>query len=478
MAEKILIVEDEPVVAEDIRLTIEQAGYEFCGIAPSVNRALELVKKQKPCLVLVDIFLKGNLSGLDLAFELNEKDIPFVYLSANYDHEIMEVAKRTQPYGFVVKPIRKKDLLVAMDIAHYRWEQKSKLKFQPAKITIDKKVNDQPNKKYFFEANDITIAQKNKVFEGIVGKTDQILNIFDSIGLVAPFDTSVLILGESGTGKEGIANAIHHLSQRRDKEFVKVNCSSLPHNLIESELFGHEKGAFTGAIEKRIGKFERANGGTIFLDEIGDMPADMQVKLLRVLQEKEFERIGSNTTLKIDVRIIAATNRDLERETEDGRFRLDLFYRLHVFPIHLPPLRERKEDIPLLVEHFIKIFSEKARKSILGISELQMKKLMEYSWPGNIRELQNLLERTILLAKHNIIDEIWLPEVKHKPSIQESLSKVKSIEEMQRDHILTVLNHCNERVSGSGGAAEILNLPPSTLTARMKKLGIQRKHFF
>ncbi|HXB31183.1 MAG TPA: sigma 54-interacting transcriptional regulator, partial [Puia sp.] len=326
MGEKILIVEDELVVAEDIRLTIEQAGYEFCGIAPSVNRALELVKQQKPRMVLIDIFLKGNLSGLNLAYELNEKDIPFVYLSANYDPEIMEIAKRTQPYGFVVKPIRKKDLLVALDMAHYRWELKAQSKFKSSKTSIDKKVNSRPDKKYLFEANDESAIQKTKVLEGIVGKTSRMQKIFDSIGLVAPFDTSVLILGESGTGKEGIANAIHRLSLRRDKEFVKVNCSSLPHNLIESELFGHEKGSFTGAFEKRIGKFEKANGGTIFLDEIGDMPADMQVKLLRVLQEKEFERIGSNTTLKTDVRIIAATNRDLEKEIDEGRFRLDLFY--------------------------------------------------------------------------------------------------------------------------------------------------------
>jgi DNA-binding NtrC family response regulator len=478
MAEKILIVEDEPVVAEDIRSTIEQAGYEFCGIAPSVNRALELVKKEKPCLVLVDIFLKGNLSGLDLAFDLNAKDIPFVYLSANYDHEIMEMAKRTQPYGFVVKPIRKKDLLVALDVAHYLWKQKAQLKLQSTKTSIDKKVNHYPDKNYFFEVGNKTLTQKDKVFEGIVGKTSRMLKIFDSIETVAPFDTSVLILGESGTGKEGIANAIHHLSQRRDKEFVKVNCSSLPHNLIESELFGHEKGSFTGAIEKRIGKFEKANGGTIFLDEIGDMPADMQVKLLRVLQEKEFERIGSNTTLKIDVRIIAATNRDLEKEIEEGRFRLDLFYRLNILPIYLPPLRERKEDIPLLAAHFIKIFSEKTRKPISGISDSQMKKLMEYSWPGNIRELQNLLERTILLAKLNFIDEIWLPEVKQKQNLQEFFSKIKTIDEIQRDHVMLVLEHCNERVSGPGGAAEVLNLPPSTLTARMKKLGIQRKHSY
>jgi DNA-binding NtrC family response regulator len=477
MVGKILIVEDEPGVAEDIRFIIEQAGYEFCGMAPSVNRALELIKQQKPCLVLVDIYLKGNLSGLDLAFELNNKNIPFVYLSADYDREIMENAKRTQPYGFLVKPIRKKDLLIALDIAHDRWEQKLQMKF-PAEASMDKKINHRPDNKYFLEANDKTSIKKSNAFEGIVGKTPRMQEIFDSVEMVAPFDTSVLIIGESGTGKEGIANAIHNLSSRRDREFVKVNCSSLPPNLIESELFGHEKGAFTGAIEKRIGKFEKANGGTIFLDEIGDMPADMQVKLLRILQEKEFERIGSNTTVKIDVRIIAATNRDLEMEIEDGRFRLDLFYRLHVFPIHLPPLRERREDIPLLVQHFINLFSEKAMKSISGIGDLQMKKLMDYTWPGNIRELQNLLERTILLTKSNFIDEIWLPEVKHKQNLLQSLSKIKTIDELQREHVLSVLKHCNERVSGPGGAAEILNLPPSTLTARMKRLGIQRKHSF
>ncbi|HET7002850.1 MAG TPA: sigma-54 dependent transcriptional regulator, partial [Puia sp.] len=435
-------------------------------------------KKEKPCLVLVDIFLKGNLSGLDLAFALNEKDIPFLYLSANHDQELMEKARKTQPYGFVVKPIRKKDLLIAVDMTHHHWEQKTLLKFPSTKKSIDKKVNQQADTNSFFEAYNKRTNRENKVFEGIVGKTPGMQSIFDSIGLVAPFDTSVLILGESGTGKEGVANAIHHLSKRRDKEFVKVNCSSLPHHLIESELFGHEKGSFTGAIEKRIGKFEKAHGGTIFLDEIGDMPPDTQVKILRILQEKEFERIGSNTTLKIDTRIIAATNRDLEKEIDEGRFRLDLFYRLHVFPIHLPPLRERRDDIPLLVHHFIKIFSEKTGKTISGICDLQVKKLMDYSWPGNIRELQNLLERTILLAKQSFIEEISLPQVKLKQIYLEPFSKVRTIEEMQRDHILSILKQCNERVSGAGGAAELLNLPPSTLTARMKKLGIHRKHGF
>jgi DNA-binding NtrC family response regulator len=461
MGEKILIVEDEPVIAEDIRLTIEEAGYAFCGIAPSVNRALELVKEQKPRLVLVDIFLKGNLSGLDLALSLNEKDIPFVYLSADHDQQIMELAKRTGPYGFVVKPIRKKDLLVALDMAHHRWEQK----LQSTIVSFHKKVNHFNGK-----------HQNSEAFEGMVGETLRMQEVFDSIRLVAPFDTTVLILGESGTGKEGVANAIHNLSARKDKELIKVNCSAIPHHLIESELFGHEKGAFTGAIEKRIGKFERGNGGTIFLDEIGDMPSEMQVKLLRVLQEKEFERIGSNTTLKTDTRIIAATNRDLEKEMEAGKFRSDLFYRLDVFPIQLPSLRERKGDIPLLVAHFIKIFSQKMGKFISGISDCQMKKLIEYNWPGNIRELQNLLERTVLLAKLNIIDNVQLPAIKHKNNFHEAFSKIKTSDEMQRDHVLSVLKHCNERVSGSGGAAELLNLPPSTLTARMKKLGIQRKH--
>jgi transcriptional regulator with GAF, ATPase, and Fis domain len=254
-----------------------------------------------------------------------------------------------------------------------------------------------------------------------------------------------------------------------------VNCAALPATLIESELFGHEKGSFTGAIDKRIGKFEQANGGTLFLDEIGDMPVDLQVKLLRVLQEKEIEPIGSRSPVKIDVRFIAATNKNLEKEVADGRFRLDLYYRLNVFPMELPPLRERTEDIPGLVQHFISIYNRKSGKKVTGISDQVMVNLMNYTWPGNIRELEHAIERSVLLAKGTIIEELSLPGLhKNEHRALSIPSTMKTIFEHDRDYIITVLRKCNGRIWGDGGAAEILNIPPTTLKSKMKKLGIDK----
>jgi len=293
--------------------------------------------------------------------------------------------------------------------------------------------------------------------------------------VVARSETSVLLLGETGTGKEKIAECIHMLSSKKARPFVKVNCAALPSTLIESELFGHEKGAFTGAMEKRIGKFEQANGGTIFLDEIGEMPVEMQVKFLRVLQEKEIERIGGKETLKIDVRIIAATNRVLEREIAEGRFRMDLYYRLSVFPITLPPLRERKEDIPLLANHFLVYYSRKLGKQINNITSDALNKLIQYDWPGNIRELENVIERSVLLTAKNIISDIVLPESQKRVPVS---GPIKTIEENERDYIISVLRKCKGKISGPGGAAELLNINVSTLNSRIKKLGIKKEHYF
>ncbi len=315
-------------------------------------------------------------------------------------------------------------------------------------------------------------------FESIVGKSPSLLKIFDHILQVAPADTTVLITGESGTGKESIAQSIKELSKRKDKPFVKINCSALPPSLIESELFGHEKGSFTGASERRIGKFEQADNGTLFLDEIGDMPLEMQAKLLRAIQEKEIERVGGNLSIKVNVRIIAATNCNLEKEVADGRFRLDLYYRLNVFPIQLPPLRERKQDIGLLARHFIAVYSAKTGKNVTEISESALKSLLSYQWPGNIRELENLIERSILLAKTDTIEQIPLPafdEVKINNNSNEWY--FKTIQENEREHIINVLERCNGRIRGVGGASEILGLPPTTLASRMQKLGIKRSHF-
>jgi len=639
---KVLIVEDQFVEANDLQLMLKKAGYEVTGIARSVDIAEEMVKKEKPDLVLLDIFLRGKRTGIDLAKQLRKNNTAFIYLSANSNEEVLAEAKTTEPYGFIVKPFREKDLLVTLEIANYRHEHsretrhrreieliqqlekivsdglgwKDKLvqagkiiqqeipfdyltigfddwsKFQDKAISflrigfneyqtigikelstisgnaVDQLIkiitapvketapafftgeafeemtrkpslkklsrelfqmqsllsfpmlskngvipsidfysrrpdtynNEQLDLLYrlqatltkLFEENLSNIDNSKKTlpttsgkdastkvsgFEGIAGNSHLLFNVFDQVTQVAPFDTAVLILGESGTGKERIADCIHNLSPRKKSPFVKVNCAALPSTLIESELFGHEKGSFTGATDKKIGKFEQANGGTIFLDEIGEMPVDLQVKLLRALQEKEIEPIGSRSPLKIDVRVIAATNRNLEKEVGEGRFRLDLYYRLNVFPIELPPLRERIEDIPALAHHFINIYNRKSGKKITGLSEKVLKNFSDYSWPGNIRELENLIERSVLLAKSTIIEDVSLP-VQAKSNVQTGQGfHIKTIHENERDHIIAVLKKCNGRIWGVGGAAEVLNLPPTTLTSKMKKLGIRKEEF-
>jgi len=644
---KVLIVEDQFVEANDLQLILKKAGYEVCGIARTVDLAEELIKKEQPGFVLLDIFLKGNRTGIDLAKQLRKDNIAFVYLSANSNEEILSEAKTTEPDGFMVKPFREKDLLVTLEIAQYRHEHSRETRDRRGRelmqklgaiidgnfewkeklLQIGKAVQQEISFDYLtigFEApekfsnNAIsflrigfneyqtigtkelstvtgiiltellkTLAQSDKetvaaffngeafdeisqkpslkkiaretfkmksflslplplengeivnfgfysrradayntdhvslfyqlqatlkkaieqmlensmsvrtkheerehpptendntninasIFEGIVGNSHLLLNVFDQIEQVASFDTAVLILGESGTGKEKIADCIHNLSPRKRKPFVKINCATLPATLIESELFGHEKGSFTGATDKRIGKFEQANGGTIFLDEIGEMTVDLQVKLLRVLQEKEIEPIGSRSPVKIDVRVVAATNRNLEKEVGDGRFRLDLYYRLNVFPIELPPLRERIEDIPALAHHFIDIYNRKSGKKITGLSERVLKNFNEYNWPGNIRELENLIERSVLLAKSTIIEDIPLPIQTKSKSLTAQDVHVKTIHENERDHILAVLKKCNGRIWGLGGAAEVLNLPPTTLKSKMNKLKIQRHEY-
>jgi DNA-binding NtrC family response regulator len=619
---KVLIVEDQFVEANDLQLMLKKTGYDVCGIARSVTIAQEMIKKEKPGLVLLDIFLKGKETGIDLAKQLRKENIAFVYLSANSNEEVLNAAKATEPYGFLVKPFREKDLLIMLEIARYRHEHSIESNLRKENILIDKlsaissgteslekkllnicrtlqphisfdyvtagfntiadpssralsflrigfdeyqtigipelltitglKMKDiQPlvNNGSLYQllsdtfqmesctslplklsngevvtfsfysrhadtyttdhAESLTHLQKTmtnviesifnegkintekashhlltpessvkaKGFEGIVGKSPGLFNVFDLISQVAPFDTAVLILGESGTGKERIADCIHNLSPRKGKPIVKVNCATLPATLIESELFGHEKGSFTGATDKRTGKFEQANGGTIFLDEIGEMPVDLQVKLLRVLQEKEIEPIGSRSSVKINVRVIAATNRNLEKEVAEGRFRLDLYYRLNVFPIELPPLRERIDDLPALVQHFINIYNRKAGKKIVGMSDKVLKKLSDYSWPGNIRELENLIERNVLLAKSTIIEDVSLPTQIASNSSNERSAGLKTIHENERDHIIAVLKKCHGRIWGVGGAAEVLNLPPTTLTSKMKKLGIRKEEF-
>lgn len=315
-------------------------------------------------------------------------------------------------------------------------------------------------------------------YSEIIGESPEIKKVFRMVTQVASSDSTVLLLGETGTGKELIARAIHNASPRKNKLMIKINCAALPANLIESELFGHERGSFTGAFERRIGKFELANNGTLFLDEIGEMPLELQVKLLRALQEKEIERIGGKTTIKTDVRIIAATNRNLEKLMEEGKFRSDLYYRLNIFPIQLPPLRKRREDISQLASHFIMRFSKKAGKKITNFSNKALEQLQQYDWPGNIRELEHLIERSVLLTTGNTIKELDLPN-KKSGSVTESGSesfKIQTIFENEKEYILKILKHVNGQIAGEGGAAEILGIPPSTLNSRIKKLGIRKEH--
>ena len=347
---------------------------------------------------------------------------------------------------------------------------------------IDRQLTEINNYKLQLEEENLYLQQEIDVsynHSEIIGAGSEMQKIFHLLSQVAFTSSTVMILGETGTGKELIARAIHNASSRKDKLMVKVNCAALPASLIESELFGHERGSFTGATERRIGKFELANHSTLFLDEIGEMPLDLQVKLLRVLQEKEIERVGGKNTIKIDVRIIAATNRNLQKEVDAGRFRSDLFYRLNVFPITLPSLRDRKEDIPVLASHFIARYSKNAGKNITNISHRVLQDLMAYNWPGNVRELEHLVERSVLLTSGSTIKEMHLP-VRDRNDRVSALDDyhIKTIDENERDHILNVLKKCNGKVSGIGGAAELLGIPYSTLTSKIKKLGIRKEHFF
>ena len=312
-------------------------------------------------------------------------------------------------------------------------------------------------------------------FEEIVGESPSLKKAFRRVDQVASSNTTVLILGETGTGKELIARAVHNRSSRKERPLIRVNCAALPDTLIESELFGHEKGAFTGAINKRTGRFELADGGTIFLDEIGDLPPDLQAKLLRVLQEGEFERLGSAKTLKTDVRVIAATNRNLESLLEQGRFRPDLYFRLKVLPIELPPLRDRRDDIPLLVWYFVTKIQAAGEKKIETVPQRIMDQLVSYSWPGNVRELRNVVERSLILSPGKVLQlDDTLVEVHNTRGRAMVEQELQSLEEIERSHILSVLKECDWKIKGKGNAAENLGLNPSTLRSRMNKLGLSR----
>ncbi|MEN0053092.1 MAG: sigma-54-dependent Fis family transcriptional regulator [Mucilaginibacter sp.] len=638
--QKILIMEGNALVAFELRLLLTNAGYTVCGAVDSVREALKIFEHHKPDMVLIDIIPGSEEVSINWGMQLNAKDIPFIYLSENFQANFMEKVKATDPYGFIVKPYREVDLLITLDVALHRyqngmeallrraeiiksefqnitnnnmgWKEKllqmaatfqSRIPFDFLSINAESAETGLFNTINFLriglneyqeigsenflqrthlKLSDIQSLQKDLVidtdiaffngdqfiktwpkyplqklvagifnlksmltlpiqmkngemwsfsfysrktdcytkqhviignhikpaleqvmntivraeyftqvlfpenksykthsnlindkgFEDIIGKSDQMLNVFNYVSKVAPTDTSVLIFGESGTGKEKIAKRIYQLSSRKNQPFVVIDCASLPIHIAESILFGHEKGSFTGALEKRIGKFEQAHKGTVFLDEIGELPLELQVKLLRVLQEKEIDRIGGKNSIKIDVRIIAASNRDLAKEVSQGNFRLDLYYRLNIFPILIPPLRERVEDIPELVSFFIEKYSQKMGKKVERVSSKLLQEMVGHHWPGNIRELEHFLERAVLLASTPIINENGSHTYFQKKVIH--AGHVKAMDENERDHILNVLKICKGKVAGVGGAAELLKIPSTTLNSKMKKLGIKR----
>ena len=316
-------------------------------------------------------------------------------------------------------------------------------------------------------------GRNSRRFEQILGMSPALEAVLEQVEQVAPTDSTVLIQGETGTGKELIARAVHNLSSRCGRPFIKLNCAAIPFDLLESELFGHEKGAFTGAIAQKIGRFEMADKGTLFLDEVGDIPPALQPKLLRVLQEQEFERLGSNRTHQVDVRLVAATNRNLVDMVKRNEFRSDLYYRLNVFPIPLPPLRARREDIPALVEHFVEIYARRMGKQIDQVSSETMSELASYAWPGNIRELQNFIERSVILSTGNVLQA---PFASLKAAATTVAQEAVTLEEAERNHIRKTLDQTRWVVSGPNGAAARLGIKRSTLYFRMQKLGISRSN--
>jgi formate hydrogenlyase transcriptional activator len=439
----VFVVDDDSSVRESLKNLIRSAGLN----AQTFSSAQEFLASKRPnipsCLVL-DVQLPG-LSGLDLQAELIKASIqiPIIFITGHGDVPTTVRAMKAGALEFLTKPVSDEDLLGAIQQA----------------IARDQRARQTQGE------------MRAHNFGDIVGRSAALAEVLKQVEIVAPTESTVLILGETGTGKELIARAIHTSSARSNRPFVKLNCAAIPSGLLESELFGHEKGAFTGAVAQRIGRFELADGGTLFLDEVGDIPLELQSKLLRVLQEQEFERLGSTRTQHVDVRLVAATNRNLEQMVPDKQFREDLYFRLNVFPIRIPPLRERAGDIPVLVRHYVEKYAQKMNKRIETISEETMAALCRHSWPGNIRELQNFIERAVILTPGDVLQ---IPVGDLKTSAPVSPNSSNTLEELEREHILQVLRETGAVIGGPRGAAARLGMKRTTLLSKMERLGIAR----
>ena len=505
---KILVVDDDENILFATARALRSAGYEVLE-ASSVEECRTTLRQNRPDLLLLDVVLPDG-DGRELCSELKKDpsfERTFIVLLSGSKTTTDDQAKGLDlgADGYIARPISNRELLARVQALDRI--RRAELELRKAQAELEKRVeertaelagvNEQLRRQIEErkkaqkdlnralsevkrlqqkqEAENVFLRQEIKLehnYEEIIGQSDALKLVLFKVEQVAPTDTTVLLLGETGTGKELIARAIHHGSARSKRPLLKVNCATLPANLIESELFGHEKGAFTGAQTRQVGRFEIADGATLFLDEIGELPLELQAKLLRVLEHGEFERLGSYRTLKTDVRIISATNRDLEEEVKNGRFRRDLWFRLNIFPIDIPPLRKRSEDIPLLANFFISRQCKRLGKSIRKVPKSAVSSLERYSWPGNVRELENVIERAVITSPGDTLslgDTLDL-------SVDAASGRGQGITlaEIERSHMLKVLEDCYWRIEGEQGAARVLGLNPSTLRGRMKKLGIRR----
>jgi len=450
MSARILVVEDEDKLRRVIELQLKGAGFDV-DQAGTAEDALKLADRAD--LILTDLRLPG-MTGLDLLAQIRRQNsqTPVIVMTAFGTVENAVEAMKAGAVDFLLKPFSLDHLMTvvnkALEVRALRDENRM--------------LREELGQRY--------------EFDNLIGRSSAMREIFATINRVAPTRATVLLAGESGVGKDMIARAIHQHSPRADRPFVKINCTAIPENLMESELFGYEKGAFTGANIAKPGKFEQADTGTVFLDEIGDVPASIQVKLLRILQEREFERLGSNKTKHIDVRVLAATNVDLRAALEQGTFREDLYYRLNVLPMNIPSLRERKEDIPFLADHFVKKFSKENGGRITGITEAAIQKLMQYHWPGNVRELENVIERSMVLSQGNVLDaeDIRLDVAPRRAQVNASgtafLPEGMTLDEFEQSIIREALNRANGNKSQ---AARLLGLTRNALRYRLSQMGIE-----
>jgi len=441
----VYVVDDDTSAREGVAGLIRSAGL----TAETFTSAEEFLAAPRPrvpsCLVL-DVSLPGA-SGLDLQQELAKSDaqIPIIFLTGHGDIPMTVRALKAGAATFLTKPFDDEELLKAIRQC----------------ITADEE------ERLYLQSE----IRSERNFNDIIGRSEALHRVLEQVATVAPTDATVLVHGETGTGKELVARAVHNLNARRDRPFVRINCAAIPSGLLESELFGHERGAFTGALMQKKGRFELADRGSLFLDEIGDISPELQPKLLRAVQEHEFERLGSSKTIQVDVRIIAATHRDLRGMIREGKFREDLFYRLNVFPIEIPPLRERREDIPVVDENFVPKRSRQMGKKIKPISPRAMEVLANAPWPGNVRELQNIVERAIILSRGEVLDSAHF----ELPGLEAAPSPIS--EAAERQQIEDALRASRGRISGVDGAAQALGIAPSTLESRIQRLGVDKLAF-